>query len=219
MSPIPVRRARRLAFAMLLALSASACSTLESLVPRGDSEVPAALTRSERERAAIGTREPGPGEKIVVLPMGPEDLNCPSVDLLDEAASVRSGGQSSESVRYQFEITKLARECTPLGAQFSIKVGVSGKLLIGPAGKSGAYRSQLRVVVTSEISKKTAFSKAYPIEANTGAAAEAPFEIVTEPIILPFTRKELADDYTVTVGFDNGGGGNADRRRSKRRNN
>ena len=33
---------------------------------------------------------------------------------------------------------------------------------------------------------------------------DAPFSIVTEPIVLPMTRTELADDYTLTVGFDNG---------------
>ena len=33
---------------------------------------------------------------------------------------------------------------------------------------------------------------------------DAPFNLVTEPIVLPMTRTELADDYTLTVGFDNG---------------
>ena len=35
-------------------------------------------------------------------------------------------------------------------------------------------------------------------------AGDAPFNLVTEPIVLPMTRTELADDYTLTVGFDNG---------------
>ena len=46
-------------------------------------------------------------------------------------------------------------------------------------------------------------------------AGDGAVQFVTEPIVLPMTRTELADDYTLTVGFDNGSGG--DPRRPNRR--
>ena len=111
----------------------------------------------------------------------------------DGGASTRVGGADNRSVRYQFDIANTARECAPVaGNQFSLKVGVSGHLLIGPAGKPGAYTAPLRVIVRDESDKKTAFSKIYKIEADTAAAADsAPFQFVSEPIMLPMTRTEL----------------------------
>lgn len=197
---------RGLAGVFALAASLSSCSTVETYLP----SLPSFATSAPVVAGApVATPQ---SEKIVVRPMGAEDIDCPTVEVLDDAADVRVGGQASASVRYQFEITQTARECAPLGDKFSVKVGVSGKLLIGPAGKGGAYSAQLRVVVRSDITQKTVFSKAYRVEANTGPAAQAPFQLVTEPIILPFTRKELAQDYTILAGFDNGAGGIRERR-------
>jgi hypothetical protein len=108
-------------------------------------------------------------------------------------------------VRYQFDISQTARECDPLSdSQFSLKVGVSGRLLIGPAGQPGAYSVPLRVTVHDDNAKKDAFSKLYKIDVSASGSDGAPFTFVTEPIVLPMTRTELADDYTLTVGFDSG---------------
>jgi hypothetical protein len=139
------------------------------------------------------------------LPLSAEELQCPPIEIDEGGAAARVGGPENASVRYQFAISQTARECAPLSNnQFSLKVGVSGRLLIGPAGKPGAYSAPLRVTVHDENTKKDAFTKVYKIEASVPDAGDAPFNLVTEPIVLPMTRTELADDYTLTVGFDNG---------------
>ena len=144
-------------------------------------------------------------EKVVVLPLTAEELDCPPVEIDEGGAAARVGGPDNASVRYQFAISQTARECAPLpDNKFSLKVGVSGRLLIGPAGKPGAYSAPLRVTVHDENAKKDAFTKVYKVEASVPDAGDAPFNLVTEPIVLPMTRTELADDYTLTVGFDNG---------------
>ena len=67
-----------------------------------------------------------------------------------------SAVQTNDSVRYQFDIANTARQCHVEGAQFGIKVGVAGHLLIGPAGAPGAYSAQLRIVVRRDSDQKPA---------------------------------------------------------------
>jgi len=155
-----------------------------------------------------------PSDQAAVLPLGAADIDCPQIEVQDGTAALRVGGASNESVRYQFDITETARECQPTGAlftepgaKFTVKVGVAGHLLIGPAGSPGAYNAQLRIVVRRESDQKPVYSKAYRIDANTAGANQASFQMVSEAIPLPYTRKEADLDFTILVGFDNGHGG------------
>jgi len=188
----------RFALALCAAGLCSACSSMENIISPSLTATKPALTAANK-----GENVPE-SEKVVRLPMAASDLDCPSVEVQDGGASVRVGGTENASVRYQFDIAQTARECAPQGDKFSLKVGVSGHLLIGPAGSPGAYSAPLRITVRSQVDQKPAYSKVYKVEANTAGGAQAPFELVSEPIILPMTRTELADDYAIVVGFDSG---------------
>jgi hypothetical protein len=133
-----------------------------------------------------------------------QEIDCPLIEVQDGTSAVRVGGQNNDSVRYQFDITNTARECHIQGNQFSIKVGVAGHLLIGPAGSPGAYSTQLRVAVRRDSDQKAEISKAYKIDANTSGGTQAPFQFVSEVFMLPYTRQQEDQDYTILVGFDNG---------------
>jgi hypothetical protein len=132
------------------------------------------------------------------------DIDCPVIEVQDGTAYVRVGGEANDSVRYQFDITNTARECHVQGNQFAIKVGVAGHLLIGPAGTPGDYATQLRIVVRRDSDQKPEFSKLYKIEANTAGSPQAPFQFVSDPIMLPFVHQQADQDYTILVGFDAG---------------
>ena len=189
-----------LRFALVLGAAGlcGACSSMENVIS------PSLVAERPTVAAARNGGVNSDAEKVVRLPMSPEDLDCPAVDIQEGAASLRVGGDDNASVRYQFDITQTARECAPQGDKFSLTVGVSGHLLIGPAGSPGAYSAPLQVTVRSEIDKKPAYSKVYKVEADTAGAAQAPFKFVSDPIVLPMTRTELADDYSIVVGFDTG---------------
>jgi hypothetical protein len=190
--------ARAIPFALTFSAAGllSACGALDSIMP-APHPAPESIPTSDPNLPA--------SERAVVLPLTAGELQCPPVEIDEGGAAARVGGPDNASVRYQFAISQTARECAPLSNnQFSLKVGVSGHLLIGPAGKPGAYSAPLRVTVHDENTKKDAFTKVYKIEASVPASGDAPFSIVTEPIVLPMVRTELADDYTLTVGFDNG---------------
>jgi hypothetical protein len=195
MKSIALSRALPLALALSAAGLLGACGTLDSFMPGAHTarDVP------------TNEAKPSESEKAVVLPLTADELECPPVEIDEGGAAARVGGPENASVRYQFAIANTARECAPVSTnQFTLKVGVSGRLLIGPAGKPGTYSAQLRVTVHDENAKKDAFTKLYKVEASVPDAGDAPFNLVTEPIVLPMTRTELADDYTLTVGFDNG---------------
>ncbi len=188
----------RFALAIGAAGLCGACSSMENLIsPSLTGDRPAVSAAKKGDDVAES-------EKVVRLPLSAEELDCPRVEVQDGAASQRVGGPDNASVRYQFDIAHAARECAPQGANFSLKVGVSGHLLIGPAGSPGAFSAPLRITVRQGTDPKPAYSKVYKVEADTAGAAQAPFELVSEPIILPMTRTDLANDYTIIVGFESG---------------
>ncbi len=189
-------RALTLALALSAAGLIGGCSTLDSFMPGA---------HSVKDSVPESSGKTPDSEKVIGLPLTAEELQCPPIEIDEGGAAARVGGPENASVRYQFAIANTARECAPVSTnQFTLKVGVSGRLLIGPAGKPGAYSAPLRVTVHDENAKKDAFTKVYKIEASVPDNGDAPFSLVTEPIVLPMTRTELADDYTVTVGFGSG---------------
>ncbi len=183
-----------------IALALSGCSPNEGmfsptfLAPQSG---PSGIPQPNRETKEL--------EKIVKLPARPEDLDCPDIEVTEGGATARVGGPASEAVRYQFAIADVARECDPQGAQFALKIGVAGRLLIGPAGSPGAYSTTLHVQVTRDIDGKVLYTKTFPVAANTNGAVQTPFRIVVDPIVLPLTRARLDQDYSVAIGLGAGG--------------
>ncbi|QEL23258.1 hypothetical protein FQV39_12250 [Bosea sp. F3-2] len=86
------------------------------------------------------------------LPKGDDqnELICPEVIVADGGAAIRAqAGQDSSGLRYQISITNVARECTPTGnGGFRLKIGVEGRVLLGPAGSPGSYGATLSTTVT-----------------------------------------------------------------------
>ena len=74
---------------------------------------------------------------------------CPSVDIIEGGAALRLGGIESNSVRHQLTINQTARQCTanPAGG-YTLRVGVQGLALLGPAGRPGRFDAPVRVRVT-----------------------------------------------------------------------
>src|SRR5271156_6177164 len=131
----------RIGLAAAMASLLGACGTIDSIIPA-----------SSRTQSGVEAHV-GPGtsaDKIVVKPMTAEDLECPVIEIEDGAATARVGGPENSAVRYQFDLVDTARECQPRGDQFSLKVGVAGHLLIGPAGFRGGYFTNVKVLVGRE---------------------------------------------------------------------
>jgi hypothetical protein len=131
-----------------------------------------------------------------------QTLDCPQVQVPSGQSSLRVGGEGSASVRHQFSVGDVARECAVAGNQLTIKVGVKGRVVLGPAGSPGSYSAPLRIGIRQQLGEKIIVSKVV----NVGAKIEpgttgANFIVVTEPFAVPFTTMHAADDYEVVVGF------------------
>lgn len=145
-----------------------------------------------------------------------EDVGCPDVQILDGTAGHRvPAGSSGASVRYQFSIRNVARECAVVGNQLQIKVGVEGGVMLGQAGSPGSYSAPIRFVIIDEHTQKPVTSKAYTASASIPSnEAQASFTLVSEPLVAPL-RADAETAYTVKVGFDSRGGGGGERKARK----
>ncbi|HEY8033804.1 MAG TPA: hypothetical protein VIF02_15895 [Methylocella sp.] len=136
---------------------------------------------------------------------------CPEVLILEgTAASQAYAGTppSSANLRYQYALGDTARECTLEGDQLAIKIGVAGKVLLGPAGSPGAFSVPVRMAVLRERDNQPIVSKLYhaAVTVNAGETG-ADFTLVSEPLHVPFIQDHAEDDYTIKVGIDEGTSG------------
>lgn len=147
-----------------------------------------------------------PTNQPTAQPTGPQvEYTCPGVSVLEGTAAYRVAKPGSSDVAHQASLNDVARECTYSGSQFSLKVGVEGRMLIGTVGRPGTYSVPIRIavkrgekVVTSRISR---VSVTIPSgQTSTG------FAHVEEGIVLPIGAEDPGDEYEVIVGFDPAGG-------------
>jgi hypothetical protein len=197
-----------LAFVSLSLLAG--CGSVESLIPHYD--FASSPLKDSDDRRQVAQAAANPAEKQVALPVASRDINCPEVDIAEGGSAYRAGGAESASVRYQFNISDTARQCDPAGpGQATIKIGVAGNLVIGPAGSPGTFSVPLRITVTQDSGHKQVYSRTYKIEATADAMSSGQFRMVAEPIPVSMPTLQLASIYSITVGFEGGGGGAAPR--------
>lgn len=135
-----------------------------------------------------------------------EDISCPEISVQDGTSAIRiyaGNNQTNENVRYQFSLGELARECRAEGKDLKIKVGISGLVLIGPAGTAGKFTVPVRVVVRRDADQKPLVSELYRIDAALKAGeSQTGFVFVTPILTVSHTRPDEDQVYTIFVGFD-----------------
>ena len=69
------------------------------------------------------------------------EVDCPGVTVRQGASTLSITAPGADpgpmTTRYQVSIAQTARECAPLGGVMTMKVGVEGRVLLGPAGRPG----------------------------------------------------------------------------------
>jgi len=138
------------------------------------------------------------------------DVNCPPVDVRRGASTLTicpTGDKTAMTLRYQVDFAREARECAVTGGNMVMRVGVEGRVIVGPAGGPGQVDVPLRMAVVEE----TPSSGTHPvltkfilipvvIAPNQGSAT---FTHIEEGITFPLpTPTAQLDDYLVYIGFD-----------------
>jgi len=138
------------------------------------------------------------------------DIDCPEITVRTGAATLMIGSKpgggepSALDLRYQGSIVRTARECHVNAGVMSMKVGVEGRVVTGPAGGPGEVIVPLRLAVVQEgVSPKTVVSKFARIPVSiTSAIDRVSFTHVDPDISFPVPPGGAIDSYVVYVGFD-----------------
>ncbi len=142
------------------------------------------------------------------------DLECPGVQVRTGAATLMIGTKPAEGepsaldIRYQGTVIRTARECRVSAGVMTMKVGIEGRIITGPAGGPGSVDVPLRIAVVKEGPEpKTIASKFARIPVTVNAAIDRVTFAHVEPDItfpLPVPLSDI-DAYVVYVGFDSAG--------------
>lgn len=135
------------------------------------------------------------------------DLTCPSVSIRPGAATYAVGAAgkpaAGNDLSFQATITRTARSCELIGGQISVKIGIQGRVIVGPAGAPAAVDVPLRVAVVQEgVSPKTIATKVFQTGVQLNGETSVPFSLVGEDLVYPAPTGAAGDSYVFYLGFD-----------------
>ncbi|MFO7307126.1 MAG: hypothetical protein DIU59_000825 [Pseudomonadota bacterium] len=145
----------------------------------------------------------------------PDDVICPYVFISDGGSAVRVGGESNASLRYQLTISETARECTALpNGGMTIKVGVQGLALLGPAGGPGTFSSPFHVTIRDGNRILASRSRTVSVTVPRGQT-QGEYMFVEDGFTVP--PDAMSDNVIIEVGFGRGPSQAAPARSTRRR--
>ena len=149
----------------------------------------------EQQPPLVDNKEPAP------------DINCPPVGIRAGASTYAVAAPGKEAVgndvRFQATITKTARECVKAGGDITARIGVQGRVIVGPAGAPASVEVPLRVaVVLGGVAEKVIATKAYRTNVELGEQDSVPFSLVVDDLVFPEPSAADIDKYIFYIGFD-----------------
>jgi len=138
------------------------------------------------------------------------DPDCPSVAIREGTSTYAVGLPGREAtasdLRFQGTIVRYARDCTRVGGQINARVGVEGRVIVGPAGAPQSVDLPIRVALVQEGAEpKTIATKLYTAPVQIGDQTSAPFSFVAEDLSYPVPPPAVAEAYVFYIGFDPNG--------------
>jgi hypothetical protein len=105
------------------------------------------------------------------------------------------------AVMHRGEITKTARECQIEPGRITVKYGFSGRVLLGPKGRTGRVSLPLNVFVTDARRERIAADQ---VRIDVDVALEKPigYFSVVRSVSFPMPEGSRPAEYEVYVGFD-----------------
>jgi hypothetical protein len=196
---LPRWRAERCVAVLAAAVILSACSHA-SPTDTADSAAPSRF--SSLFSGAAGASVPAAAGSGAAF----NGADCPNVDIRNGAGllTINSKQPDATGVRYQLNFTDVARQCTVVGSDLVMKVGVQGRIIVGAAGGPGPVDIPLRYAVVREGADLRTLAtkfKRIAVEVPPGQANVA-FSDVEESLSFPIPSRADLPAYMVYVGFD-----------------
>jgi hypothetical protein len=196
----------RIAPVPALTLLVAACSSAGTGASDSSSSFSNLFRASSPDHAAaIAAAAPA----AAAAPGGAKALEvCPNVELRQGAATLTVNNNAKDpsamQLRYQVSVMQMARECSLAAGTLTIRVGVQGRIVLGPAGTHGKLEIPLRYAVVDEGPEpKMVYTKLYkfPVTIPEGAP-NVSFTHIEETIAIPMPAMPVFDRYVIYVGFD-----------------
>ena len=218
----PIRWGDRspIAAVLALALLAPGCSGGSSMFggptaatpPPASAPAPASPTGSSSDSwlpaditaLFAGSSDKGPQPVAGAAP----NVECPLIQIREGASTltVSAGGDNpAMSLKYQGTFVRAARQCAVVAGQMVMKVGVEGRIILGPQGGPGQLNVPLRIAVVDErpSSSKTIVTKLILIPVAVRSVDDNPtFTHVEDNVTFPLPSSAELENYIVYIGFD-----------------
>lgn len=201
-------RSRPIGIGAAVVLAAAACggcglSTLTSglgggSVFGGSSTQSAAVNEDQLLAAARG-------EGNYSGSLGEVSPNCPRVNVVsrDNNVTIYESGRAGDGlwVMHRGELTKTARECQIENGRITVKYGFSGRVLLGPKGRSGTVILPVTVALTDA---KRERMKAEATKIETAVSVDKPigYFSAVRTITFEIPVGSRPGEFEIQVGFD-----------------
>jgi hypothetical protein len=147
-------------------------------------------------------------------PAAPQQLNDRDAELTCPPVQIRSGASTysvavpgkeavGNDIKFLASITRTARQCSLNNGEITAKVGVQGRVIVGPSGAPPTIEVPVRVaVVRGGVGEKIIMTKAYTTTVQIDESGSVPFSLVAEDVVYPAPTAAENDNYVFYVGFD-----------------
>ena len=209
------RRAARVGVLALLAALLAGCGTI------GSSTKSEGTTSSSSGSVPFGDRvsalfgggsQSTPATQASASETTPtfDEFDCPRIDIRPGASTLLQNAPSADAsaalgLRYQGTFVRAARECRLMAPSVNIKVGVQGRVILGPAGAPGDLVVPLRYALVQESlsSSKVMWSKLYTVPVSIPAGSQTVnFTHISEDLTIPIPNAAVLQDLVIYIGFD-----------------
>lgn len=202
---MPTTSFLRLAMPAALAATLAGCSGLDSIGQLSREAPPGQAPNLANRNVFTGVfGSVTPTAAAPGAPAGPTAVRCPYVDVREGTETIRTfeAGATGEEqrLRWQATISETARECRSYPNEANYVIGVTGRVVNGPAGTPGNVTLPLRVVVLRG-NEEVIFSRVQQVPVAVTPTGGA-FSLVVDDIRIQREQTDPLSNLQIYVGFD-----------------
>ncbi len=202
------------AAALMLALSLAACSSGASL-DAASAPAPATTgstgSSSLKDKIASFFSHSSANSPQQATNSPNANVYCPYIEIREWAATLTipppppDGTNDAMSLKYQGTFVRAARDCAVAADQLVMRVGIEGRIILGPAGGPGQIDVPLRIAVVDEETSgsKLIVTRLIHLPVTVESPSENPtFTHIEEGLSFPMPSAVTLENYVVYIGFD-----------------
>lgn len=198
------------AVALIAILAAPGCSSLDFGSSSAPSDSSSSSSFTQRVKNLFSSGSSTGQEKVAATaPSGPDpNVDCPGVTVRSGAATLAVNAPGADpsptNLRFQATVSQTARECAVSGGNMTMKIGIQGRVILGPAGSPGKIEVPMRLALVREgVEPRVIWTKLYRVPVMVSAGeTNVPFVQVEEAMSFPVPSSSDLEAYVVYVGFD-----------------